>query len=170
MNTAILLGVLSLLSAVLGVLLGGALQWRADRRRWRREDRQRWHERRVDAYATTLDRLTRVFIAFRSAAETARPRLQPPWTPRIIRRRMSVAETALYQAQEQLYVISLVGSAEAVAAAEECLQVIQTLADDLGEWSRSTPPTLFDERLEELTAARDRLVAVGRQELDVDHR
>jgi hypothetical protein len=108
-----------------------------------------------------------VFAALRSAAEIARPRLQAPWTPQVVRRRMAAVEAALYQAQEQLYVINLVGSADAVAAAEECLQVIGRLAEDLGEWSHTTSPSLFDPRLRDLTAARDRLIAVGRRELDV---
>lgn len=156
-----------LFSAVLGALLGGVLSLWEDGRRWRRDDRQRWHERRLDAYATTLDCLTRVFAVFNASVEAARPRLQPPWAPRRLHRRMQSAEPVLQEAQRALFIVRLVGGSQCVAATEGCLQVICELTDELGRWSRASPTDLFSDHLRELSAARNELVDAARRELDV---
>lgn len=159
--------VVGLLSALLGASLGGVLSYVADRRRWEREDRQRWHDQRLQAYATTLDRLTRVFRVLQVSEEVARARFQPPWGPTRVRRQLQKAERPLEDAQEALFATQLVGGAECVAATERCLQVIRKLADELPQRPRASRMDLFNNYLRELSAAREELVHAARRELNV---
>lgn len=159
--------IIGLASGVLGALLGGVLTVLSDHRRWKREDRQRWHERRLDAYATTLDRLTEVFATISSAIDLARPRVQPPWRPLRLRTGLRGSDRALREAREALFVTQLVGSSQAVEASEHCLAVIGALVDDVAELSRAVPNDQLEGHLKDLTSARDQLIVAARRELDV---
>lgn len=155
-----------------GVALGWALNWLSarstDRRRWRREDRQRWHDRRLEAYASTLAHLTTVVAVTESAIASARPLVQAPWTPNRVAGTFAPAQAALNQALDDLELIRLVGDKRVVEAAEQCMDALARLYDKLSGWTRKTPQHEIDELIAELDQTKDEMRSAARAELNVD--
>jgi len=157
-----------------GVAVGAVLafvgtQW-SESQREQREDHQRWHQPRMQAYTTTLTQLTVIVIEVRSLIAAARPRLQPPWAPYQLKRQTRTAKEALRLTLDQLELIRVVGTRPAQDAAERCMEVLEQFFETLGDWSRQMPDSVVDEFVRELDTAKVELRAAARVELDVERR